>query len=81
MKHDRLKISGEAFDFNAINDLRSDRAHLKAQLRYQMLKHLEVYGGWDNFLNSKSQNLFLGLGLRFIDNDIKYTFGAASMAR
>ncbi|MFA6189120.1 MAG: MlaD family protein [Sulfuricurvum sp.] len=81
MKHDRLKISGEAFDFNAMNDLRSDRAHLKAQLRYQMLKHLEVYGGWDNFLNSKSQNLFLGLGLRFIDNDIKYTFGAASMAR
>ena len=81
MKHDRLKISGEAFDFNAINDLRGDRAHLKAQLRYQMLKHLEVYGGWDNFLNSKSQNLFLGLGLRFIDNDIKYTFGAASMAR
>lgn len=81
MKHDRLKISGEAFDFNALNDHRSDRAHLKAQLRYQMLKHLEVYGGWDNFLNSKSQNLFLGLGLRFIDNDIKYTFGAASMAR
>lgn len=81
MKHDRLKISGEAFDFNAINDLRSDRVHLKAQLRYQMLKHLEVYGGWDNFLNSKSQNAFLGLGLRFIDNDIKYTFGAASMAR
>lgn len=79
--HDRLKISGEAFDYNAVNDLRSDRVHLKAQLRYQMLKHLEVYGGWDNFLNSKSQNLFLGVGLRFIDNDIKYTFGAASMAR
>ena len=81
MKHDRLKLSAEAFDFNAINDLRGDRAHLKAQLRYQMLKHLEVYGGWDNFLNSKAQNAFLGLGMRFIDNDIKYTFGAASMAR
>ena len=81
MKHDRLKLSAEAFDFNAVNDLRGDRAHLKAQLRYQMLKHLEVYGGWDNFLNSKAQNAFLGLGMRFIDNDIKYTFGAASMAR
>lgn len=79
--HDRLKISGEAFDFNAMNDIRGDRVHLKAQLRYQMLKHLEVYGGWDNFLNSKAQNLFLGVGMRFIDNDIKYTFGAASMAR
>ncbi|HQS66514.1 MAG TPA: MlaD family protein [Sulfuricurvum sp.] len=79
--HDRLKISGEAFDFNAMNDIRGDRVHLKAQLRYQMLKHLEVYGGWDNFLNPRAQNLFLGVGMRFIDNDIKYTFGAASMAR
>lgn len=81
MNHDRLKFSAEVFDFNAVNDIRSERAHLKAQLRYQMLKHLELYGGWDNFLNPQSQNLFLGLGLRFIDNDIKYTFGAASMAR
>lgn len=81
MNHDRLKFSGEMFDFNAINDTRGERAHMKAQVRYQMLKHLELYGGWDNFLNSKAQNAFFGLGMRFIDNDIKYTFGAASMAR
>lgn len=81
MDHDRLKLSAEAYDFNAVNDIRSDRAHLKAQVRYQMLKHLEMYGGWDNFLNPKSQNVFLGLGLRFIDNDIKYLSGAASMSR
>jgi len=81
MNHDKLKLSAEAFDFNAVNDFRSQRAHLKAQVRYQMLKHLELYGGWDNFLNPQSQNIFLGLGLRFIDNDLKYTLGAASMAR
>ena len=81
MDHDRLKFSAEAFDFNAVNDFRSQRAHLKAQVRYQMLKHLELYGGWDNFMNPESQNIFLGLGLRFIDNDLKYTMGAASMAR
>jgi len=81
MKHDRLKFSAEAFDFNAVNDWRSDKAHLKAQVRYQMLKHLELYGGWDNFLNPESQNLFAGVGLRFIDNDIKFLFGTASMAR
>ncbi len=81
MNHDRLKFSGEVFDFNAVNDIRGTRAHLKAQVRYQMLKHLELYGGWDNFLNPQSQNIFLGLGLRFIDNDLKYTIGAASMAR
>lgn len=81
MNHDKLKFSAEAFDFNAVNDVRSTRAHLKAQVRYQMLKHLELYGGWDNFLNPQSQNIFLGLGMRFIDNDLKYTLGAASMAR
>lgn len=81
MNHDKLKFSAEAFDFNAVNDFRSQRAHLKAQVRYQMLKHLELYGGWDNFLNPQSQNIFLGLGMRFIDNDLKYTLGAASMAR
>lgn len=81
MNHDKLKFSAEAFDFNAVNDFRSQRAHLKAQVRYQMLKHLELYGGWDNFLNPQSQNIFLGLGLRFIDNDLKYTLGAASMAK
>ncbi len=81
MNHDKLKFSAEAFDFNAVNDFRAQRAHLKAQVRYQMLKHLELYGGWDDFLNPQSQNIFLGLGMRFIDNDLKYTLGAASMAR
>jgi phospholipid/cholesterol/gamma-HCH transport system substrate-binding protein len=79
--HDKLKFSAEAFDFNAMNDRRSNQAHLKAQVRYQVLKHLELYGGWDNFLNPQSQNVFMGLGLRFIDNDIKYLSGASSMAK
>ncbi|HEX5330151.1 MlaD family protein [Sulfuricurvum sp.] len=76
--HDKLKFSAEAFDFNAVDDVRGSHAHLKAQVRYQMLKHLELYGGWDNFLNPESQNIFLGLGLRFIDNDFKYIIGGAS---
>jgi phospholipid/cholesterol/gamma-HCH transport system substrate-binding protein len=81
MNHDKLKFSGEVFDWNALNDVRGTNPHLKAQVRYQMLKHLELYGGWDNFLNPQSQNLFMGLGLRFIDNDIKYLTGASSLAK
>jgi phospholipid/cholesterol/gamma-HCH transport system substrate-binding protein len=76
--HDRLKFTAEAFDFNAVNDSRATQAHLKAQVRYQMLKHLELYGGWDDFLNPASQNVFVGLGIRFIDNDLKYVIGGAS---
>jgi phospholipid/cholesterol/gamma-HCH transport system substrate-binding protein len=81
MNHDKIKFSGEVFDWNAINDVRGTSPHLKAQVRYQMLKHMELYGGWDNFLNPQSQNIFLGLGLRFIDNDIKYLSGASSFAK
>ncbi|MCX6074025.1 MAG: MlaD family protein [Campylobacterales bacterium] len=81
MNHDKLKFSGEAFDWNALNDVRGTSPHLKAQVRYQMLKHLELYGGWDNFLNPQSQNVFMGLGLRFIDNDIKYLSGVSSFAK
>lgn len=81
MNHDKIKFSGEAFDWNAVNDIRGTNPHLKAQARYQILKHMELYGGWDNFLNSASQNFFFGLGLRFIDNDLKYLSGASSLAK
>jgi phospholipid/cholesterol/gamma-HCH transport system substrate-binding protein len=81
MNHDKLKVSADAFDWNAINDLRAEQVHLKAQIRYQMLKHLELYTGWDDFLNPRSQNIFFGLGLRFIDNDIKYLSGVSSFAK
>lgn len=81
MNHDKVKFSGEVFDWNAINDVRGTSPHLKAQVRYQMLKHLELYGGWDNFLNPQSQNIFMGLGLRFIDNNIKYLSGASSLTK
>ncbi|MCX6061746.1 MAG: MlaD family protein [Campylobacterales bacterium] len=81
MNHDKLKFSAEAFDWNAINDVRGSNVHLKAQARYQLLKHLEFSAGWDNFLNPQSQNIFMGLGVRFIDNDIKYLSGASSLAK
>lgn len=81
MNHDRLKLSAEVFDFNAVNDTRGDSPHAKAQVRYRMLKHLDLYGGWDNFLNAQAQNVYFGFGFSFTDNDIKYLSGAASMAR
>jgi phospholipid/cholesterol/gamma-HCH transport system substrate-binding protein len=81
MKHDKIKLSAEAFDWNAVNDVRGTNVHAKVQGRYQVLKHMELYGGWDNFLNSAASNFYFGLGLRFVDNDLKYLSGAAIMAR
>ena len=42
-----------------------------------------VTGGWDDFLNTKAKqdSLFVGAGVRWGDDDIKYIAGAASAAR
>ena len=77
---DKFKASAEIYDFNAVNDVRSENPHAKILLRYRFLKHLEVYAGWDNFLNRETQNIFLGAGIKFIDNNLKYFFGTSTAA-
>lgn len=79
--HDNLRVSLQAFDFNAVNDVRGSNAHLEFSMRYRFLKHAEVYAGWDNFLNEKAQNLYLGVGIKFIDNNLKYFLGASTLAK
>jgi len=74
----RFKASMEVFDFNAVNDVRGDMPHAKVMMQYRFLKHLEVYTGWDNFMNSESQNVFFGVGIKFIDNNLKYLLGPAA---
>jgi len=42
------------------------------------LKHLEFYTGWDNFLNSKADNIYLGFGASFTEDSMKYLLGSAA---
>lgn len=77
---DKLKWTFEAYDFNAENDLRDDSSHLKFGMRYRFLKHLEMYVGWDNFLNSKADNIYLGFGASFTEDSMKYLLGTAGAA-
>ena len=76
--NDRLTVSVDAYDFNAVNDVRGENVHFRVGVRYRMLKHLEFFGGWDNIANSQSQTLYFGVGMRFIDNNLKYVLGSAS---
>ncbi|MDR2034916.1 MAG: MlaD family protein [Helicobacteraceae bacterium] len=69
---DRLKLSLEAYDFNAVNDIRGDKAHLRFTARYLPWKYIAVYGGYDNFLNPDADNFFAGAGVHFVDDDLKY---------
>lgn len=75
LKNDKLKTSIEMYDFNAVNDVRGENPHTKFSLRYNILKHVDVYTGYDNFLNSESANVFAGVGIRFVDDDIKSLVG------
>lgn len=78
--NDQGKVSLDVFDFNAVNDVRGDNAHMSVLYRQRFLKHIDTYVGADNILNSKARNFIFGLGLRFIDEDMKYLLGAASGA-
>jgi phospholipid/cholesterol/gamma-HCH transport system substrate-binding protein len=69
--NDNLKLSAEIFDFNAENDVRGDNAHTKISGRWTFLKHLDIYAGYDNFLNKESENAFVGIGFHFLDDDLK----------
>lgn len=81
MFNDKLKVGMELYDFNAVNDLRSVNPHMTLAMRYKFLKHLELHAGYDNFLNRDSQNIYLGLGVRFMDNNFKYILGSASLMK
>ena len=78
--NDNIKFTFEAYDYNSVNDVRADNAHLKLGMRYRFLKHLEVYGGWDNFINTESDNFYLGFGASFTEESMKYILGTAAGA-
>ncbi len=71
---DRLRLSADLWDFN-----RPDfSAHAKVAGRYFFSPSVYVTGGWDDFLNRSrsADSLFIGAGLRWTDDDIKYLLGS-----
>jgi phospholipid/cholesterol/gamma-HCH transport system substrate-binding protein len=67
----KLLLSFEAFDFNRPNDL---AAHLRLTGRYQFHPNLYLLAGYDDPLETHS--FFLGGGIRWNDENIKYLLGA-----
>ena len=77
MYNDKLRVKTDLYDFNAVNDVRGDNAHLRVEARYLTLQHLNFYAGVDNILNKDSLNLFLGVGIGFKDDDLKTILGSS----
>jgi phospholipid/cholesterol/gamma-HCH transport system substrate-binding protein len=77
---DRLRFSADLWDFNRPNDF---SAHAKLAGRFYFSPSVYVIGGWDDFLNTKrdSDSLFIGAGLRWTDEDIKYLMGSIPIRR
>ncbi len=76
--NDKLRVASEIFDFNAINDIRGNNPHANVNFRYTMRKHINLYLGYDNFLNSNIANVYAGVGIMFKDDDLKTLIGSSS---
>jgi len=77
---DHLKVSVDAWDFNSDDSL-SKKPHLKVSAQYEILRYIQFGVGYDQILNSERNTLFVGAGLRFDDEDIKYLIGGISLSR
>jgi phospholipid/cholesterol/gamma-HCH transport system substrate-binding protein len=67
-------VSFEAFDFNRPDDL---DPHLRLTGRWRFHPNLYLVGGYDDFLEDDSY--FLGGGIRWNDDNIKYLLGAVPL--
>ncbi len=69
----RYWLSFEAFDFNRPNN---ERAHLRLTAKWQFHPNLYILGGYDDPLEQRA--FFIGAGIRWKDDNLKYLLGAAS---
>jgi phospholipid/cholesterol/gamma-HCH transport system substrate-binding protein len=67
----RWDVSLQAFDFG-----RDENAHLRLLAAFRPRDHFYLLGGYDDPLASDRDSLFLGLGLRWRDDDLKYLLGS-----
>lgn len=69
----RLTLSLEAFDFSRQDDL---DPHLRFTTRYHLNPNFYLLGGYDDFLLDKGDSLFVGAGVSWQDDDLKYLLGS-----
>jgi phospholipid/cholesterol/gamma-HCH transport system substrate-binding protein len=77
---DRIKFSVDSWNYGG-KEPDNDRAHVKATAAVGLGKTVFMNAGYDNFLNSRRASAFVGLGLRFDDNDLKYLMGSVPIPK
>jgi phospholipid/cholesterol/gamma-HCH transport system substrate-binding protein len=71
---DQLRASIDAWEFNSV-DPASDRVHMKVTAAYTLFRYLNFEVGYDQMLNERLKTTFVGAGLKFEDDDLKYLLG------
>lgn len=72
---EQVKLSLEAFDFS-----RKGRLHAKAGAHININKYFFLTAGMDDFADSAYRSAYLGVGLQFEDDDVKYLLSGAGSA-
>lgn len=70
---DKLWLSLEAYDFSRPNDL---DPHLRLSGRWWLSPNIYLMGGYDDPLVKARDSLFVGGGIRWSDDDLKYLMGS-----
>ena len=70
---ERWRLSLEAFDFDRPAEL---DPHVRLSAAWQAHEHLYLLGGYDDPLVSDNDSLFVGVGIRWRDDDLKYLLGS-----
>ena len=69
----RWELAVQAFDFDRPGD---ESPHLRLLGTWQPKPHILLIGGYDDPLVSERDSFFLGLGIRWRDDDLKYLLGS-----
>lgn len=64
----------EIFDFRGRQRFDDNSPHLKWLNRFFITQNMYLVVGADDFVSKNNKNAFLGFGLRFGDDDVKYIF-------
>ena len=76
----------EGFDFRGFNRRgpnkfhQDKRPHLKWLNRMFLMRNIYFTFGADDFISKQNANVFVGIGMRFGDDDVKYVLGSISGA-
>ena len=75
MLRNRFRLSADVWDFNRTGY----SAHAKLAGSFYVSPSVFVTGGWDDLLNRshKADSVFVGAGLRWTDDDLKYLLGSS----